>query len=205
MATIFKRNGKGPWIIQFFDAEGRRRERSSRTTDFRAAERIAAKLGADVALRRDGVVDARQDRFALENRKPLATHVSEYLDHCRHVALARQSVAERAMHLTWLLAQTGATRLSDLNLDAVERALASLGLAGRSARTVNHRRSSVLAFANWCVKTGRLEANPVARLSRLDENRDRRRIRRPLTDDELTRLITVRIGRPATPNAADWP
>ena len=191
MATIFKRNDKGPWIIQFFDAEGRRRERSTRTTDFRAAERIAAKLGADVALRRDGVVDARQDRFAQENRKPLASHVSDYAEHCRHIALAPQSVAERTMHLDWLLRQTGATRLSDLTLDAVERALASLRAAGRSARTINHRRSSVLAFANWCVRTGRMESNPLARLAKLDESRDRRRIRRPLSDEELTRLMAV--------------
>jgi len=195
MATIFKRGNKGPWIIQFFDAEGRRRERSTRTTDFRAAERIAAKLGADVALRRDGVVDARQDRFAQENRKPLANHVSDYVEHCRHIGLAPQSVSERAMHLKWLLAQTGATRLSDLTLDAVEHALASLRLAGSSARTINHRRSSVLVFANWCVTTGRLEANPLGRLSKLDESRDRRRVRRPLTEDELTRLMAVAEAR----------
>jgi hypothetical protein len=41
MATIFKRGGKGNWIVQFFNSEGRRVERSSRTTDKRAAERMA--------------------------------------------------------------------------------------------------------------------------------------------------------------------
>ena len=99
------------------------------------------------------------------------------------------------MHLRWLLARTGASRLSDLTLDAVERALASLRLEDRSARTVNHRRASALAFVNWCVKTGRLEANPIGRLGKLDESRDRRRIRRALTDEELTRLMAVAEAR----------
>jgi hypothetical protein len=44
MATIFKRGGKGNWIVQFFNSEGRRVERSSRTTDKRAAERMAREI-----------------------------------------------------------------------------------------------------------------------------------------------------------------
>jgi hypothetical protein len=45
MASLFKRKGDRAWIISWFDGQGRRRERSSRTTDRRAAERIAAKFG----------------------------------------------------------------------------------------------------------------------------------------------------------------
>ena len=38
---------------------------------------------------------------------------------------------------------------------------------------------------------GRLGSNPVALIPKLDEARDRRKIRRPLTDDELSRLMAV--------------
>ena len=60
MASVFRGKGTGPWLVECFDQHGRRRQKSSRTTDERAAERIAQKLEADVALRREGVVDARQ-------------------------------------------------------------------------------------------------------------------------------------------------
>lgn len=190
MATIFKRGSKGSWIIQYFDAQGRRRERSSRTTDYRAAERIAAKLAADVALRRDGVVDPGMDRLADENRKPIGVHLAHYLDHCRHVGLAAKSVEDKETLLSGLFASMGATRLSDLTLDRAERAL-SAARETLAARTVNRRREIILAFANWCRKTGRLDANPLALLPRLDQDRDRRRVRRALTDAEVGRLMAV--------------
>jgi hypothetical protein len=58
LATIFKRKGGTRWVIQYFDSQGRRREKAARTTDYRAAERIANKLEADVALRRGGLSTA---------------------------------------------------------------------------------------------------------------------------------------------------
>ena len=63
MASIFKKNGKGSYIIAYFDHTGHRREKSSRTTDHATAARIANKLEAGTALRREGVVDLRQDRL----------------------------------------------------------------------------------------------------------------------------------------------
>lgn len=191
MATVFKRNGKGPWIIQYFDSMGKRREKSSRTNDYRAAERIASKLESDVALRREGVIDSRQDRYAEEARKPLAQHVTDYLDHCTGKGLAVHTVKCRKFHFEWLLRVTRASRLADLTLETVERALASCRAEGAAPRTVNTRRETYRAFGNWCRKTGRLASHPLELLPKFDEHRDRRRIRRPLTDEELANLLEV--------------
>ena len=60
-----------------------------------------------------------------------------------------------------------------------------------SARTINFCRQIVVDFLNWCMKTGRTEANPLAVIPKLDESRDRRRVRRPLTEDELRRLLAA--------------
>ncbi len=92
MATIFKRGGKGSYIIQWFDATGRRREKSSRTTNGRGAQRLADKLEADVMLRREGIIDARQDRYSAANRKPLAEHLSEW----RTAVLAKGDTVKHA-------------------------------------------------------------------------------------------------------------
>ncbi len=191
MASVFKRKGAGSWLISYYDQHGRRKERSTRTTDLRAAERIAQKLEADVALRRDGVVDARHERLAEENRKPLAQHLREYLQHCNGRGVAPKGVESKESILKWMMAETRASRLSDLTLESVERALASFWKSGRSSRTVNTRREVLRAFANWCRKTGRTESNSLEFLSKLDETRDRRRMRRPLSDEELVRLLEV--------------
>jgi len=53
---VFKNQGKGYWIIRYTDGSEKRREHSTGTTDRQAAGRIASRLEADPALRRDGVI-----------------------------------------------------------------------------------------------------------------------------------------------------
>jgi len=191
MASVFRKKGSGPWLIEYFDQHGRRKRRSSGVTDRRAAERIASKVEAEVALRKEGVVDARHERLAEEGRKPLTQHVQEYLQHCRGRGIAAKSQRDKENQLKWIMAETRASRIGDLTLEAVERALASFRKKGRTSRTVNSRRETFRAFGNWCRKTGRSESNPLEFLPKLDETKDPRRVRRSLTDDELSRLLEV--------------
>jgi len=189
--TLFKRTKGGPWLASWYDHTGKRKERSTRTTDRRAAERILAKHVADTALRREGVIDARLDRFSVENRKPLAEHVEGYLDHCRHAGHAAKHVVEKVRHLKRILDGTGATRLSELTADALERHLRAMLNKGLAARTANFARQVAVAFMNWCVRTGRAESNPLKVVAKQDERKDRRHVRRALSDDELARLLDV--------------
>ncbi len=193
--TLFKRTEGGPWLASWYDHTGKRKERSTRTTDRRAAERILAKHVADTALRREGVIDDRLDRFSVENRKPLVEHVKGYLDHCRHAGHAAKHIVEKVRHLDRILFGTGATRLSELTADAMERHLRGMMGSGLSARTANFARQIAVAFMNWCVKTGRAESNPLTVVAKQDEQRDRRRVRRALSDDELARLLDVAEAR----------
>ena len=62
---------------------------------------------------------------------------------------------------------------------------------GLSARTANFARQIAVAFMGWSVRTGRAESNPLKVVVKLDERKDRRRVRRPLTDNELARLLEV--------------
>ena len=189
MATVFKRKGARVWTVQYSDAQGRRREQSSRTTDHRVAERIANKLDADVALERAGVVDPRQARFAEENRRPLAQHLEVYLQQMKDAGRAAHTLGDKGYVLPRIIKDLGATRLTDLTADAVGRFLGRQREGGKAPRTVNHYREIVRAFANWCVKSGRLAVHPLVNLPKLDETRDRTRVRRALTEDELRRLM----------------
>lgn len=191
MATIFKRGKSGPWVIQYFDARGRRRERSSRTTDHKTAVRIANELEARVALEREGIVDARQAGIVEQGRRPLSEHVAEYLEHCRLTGQADKHVYEKKRNLEAFVAESGAVRLSDLTVDLAERNLRLLKERKLRARTLNFRRSTLLALEGWLVKAGRLDAARLGVLPRFDEQRDRKRIRRALTPEDLSRLIAA--------------
>src|SRR5688572_30232153 len=99
MASIFKRGGSGSWLISYFDHEGCRREKSSRTTDKRAAERIAAKLEADSSLRREGVVDVRSEKVATAAKQDITEHVEAYLSHCEHAGEVRRHIICKRAHI----------------------------------------------------------------------------------------------------------
>jgi len=188
---LFKRDGRGPWIASWYDHAGRRREASTRTTDKAAAERILSKRVTDAALRRDGVIDATKDRYAVEARKALADHVGDYIEHCRHAGQDKRHVDQKESHLERLREGTGATRLTDLTADLLERHLRTMRAEGLSARSVNFAREIAVALLSWCVNTGRAESNVLRVVPKLDASRDRRRVRRLLTDGELARLLQV--------------
>jgi integrase len=87
--------------------------------------------------------------------------------------------------------------LRDLNRKAVDRWTVEQAEAGElSARTINDYTAAACAFGNWCVESGRLVANPFARLQKLDAKADRRRQRRALSAEELQRLLQVARLRP---------
>jgi integrase len=105
-----------------------------------------------------------------------------------------------------MIAGSRVTRLSELTADALERHLSTLKDRKLSARSVNFARQIALAFYGWCVRTGRAESNPLRVVPKQDESRDRRRVRRPLSDDEMARLLAVarEHGRDAWYLAAAW-
>ncbi len=189
--SIYRKSPKGPWIAAYQDHLGRRRERSTRTTDRATAERILNKLVADTALRREGVIDPRSDRLATASRSSIVDQAKAYIAHCRHAGQAARHISQKEACLAAVVSGQGLSRLADLTADALEAHLQSLKDRGLSARTLNFARQIVVAFFGWCVKTGRTESNPLAVVPKQDEARDRRRIRRPLTPDELSRLVDV--------------
>ena len=76
--SLYKRNGKGCWIACWFDRDGRRKQRTTKTTDRATALRILGKRTADVALRRGGVIDPREDAYAEAERRPILEHLEDF-------------------------------------------------------------------------------------------------------------------------------
>ena len=81
MASVFKRGGKrakGNYYAAWFDHNGKRQTKCTRTTDKATAERIAKKYEADAALRRDGVIDPTLDAISKESQRTVESHLEDY-------------------------------------------------------------------------------------------------------------------------------
>ena len=193
MATVFKRGGsraKGAWYVQWYDHNGRRRTKSTRTTDKATAERIAAKLDADAALRRDGVIDAALERFAREGQRPLDEHIAEF-----NAALIAKGNTAKHVEMTvarikFLVGKMSATSISDLTPSAVQHAIKSIHDDGRSLETVNSYLRAIKGFSRWLWRDKRTADDQLVALAGFNTaTEDQRHSRRELAADELAYLL----------------
>jgi len=197
--SLYKQTKGGPWIAAWYDHDGKRRTRSTRTTDRAAAERILAKYVADAALRRDGVIDPAAEQVAEQRRRPLAEHAADWRRHLEAKGNTAKHVKHMAGMLDRLTERMGARTLADLTPAAVQSAIAELHeQEGMSRRTCNMYQTAVKGFTRWATGDGRLTADPLAGLKRYNAATDRKRRRRPLTPEEAAALVET------TESGPDW-
>ena len=199
--SVYKRTVRGKpsrnYYIDYVDECGRHRILSSGTSDKRLAAQIERQHVDRVRAIQAGLLDPSQERLRDEAEKPLHLHVHDYLGACRGRGDVAKWVEEKARALTWLLDVVGDRGLSGIRADEVDARLALETDGGASARTVNLKLECASAFLNWCVRSGRLGANPLRVLQRRNQVIDRRYLRRVLTMDESRRLLVVARERAA--------
>jgi integrase len=197
VAGVFKRpsdkaRGKaGKWTAWWFGPDGRRRSRAA-YTDKAASFELARRNEAEASLVRDGLLDAGALARRDADRRPVADHAEDYRRHLIAKGDCPKHCAATASAIVRLLADAGATVLSELTVDRVQGALGRLK-AVRSARTANHAAGAVKAFARWLHDCGRLKEVPrgLLKLAPYPEKSDRKRVRRALTEAELARLLAA--------------
>ncbi|MGP0064163.1 MAG: tyrosine-type recombinase/integrase [Isosphaeraceae bacterium] len=225
MASVFKADGAKKYTIVYTDENGRRRKKAG-ATDKAVSERIARDLENKVALRREGLIDPKDEAYRIHKARPLADHLTDW--HANLIAKgysakhADQS-ADRVRRLVavmfgarpddidgktmsrpeqeqarLLIARLVAKAgLSDLTADRIQGTLATFRDSGRSLQTCNHYRACVRAFARWAWKDGRIRENPLISLEGFNAKEDRRHDRRTISLDDLQRLIAVAEQGPA--------
>jgi len=197
MATIFKRGGKGKrggrYYISYFDHKGKRQSRSARTTDKATAERIAAKLEADAALRRDGVVDPELDAICEQSRRSIESHLKDYE--------AKMGAGSRSVkHITRTVECIRATcewahftKVSDITADGVNWYAGKLKEDGLSARTIAAYLTAVKGFTKWLSAHHKLPRDPLVSVTKPNPKADRRRERRMLLPEEWQWLLATSV------------
>lgn len=180
MARIFQRNRK--WWLDYIDAQGNRvREKAS--TDKSVASHMLGERLKQIEKMRSGMIvhDPRELKRAIEG------HFDEYkreLERNRRDARYIYGVDTRLRKIARI--QKWKT-LGDISPRSIGAYLDTLAAAELTPKTINEARSDLSSFLNWCVRQGRMGANPCASVSRVADEREK--TRRALSVPELTRLL----------------
>ena len=184
MASVYRRNSKSTYTIAYRDADGRRRQKSAKTTDRRLAERIAADLENRTALRREGLIDVTADRHAEAGRKPIGEHLSDFIAGLRSKGVSGKQAGLVESRARRVLALCNVESIADLIPSKVQTAIGSIRDSGASAQTVNHYLRATKQFTRWLTVDGRTAVDPIQHLRTGNVDADRRHVRRTLSEDE---------------------
>ncbi len=169
-----------------------------------AAQRMLGDILKRVAEERAGVRTPQ----TVAARQPLADRLAEYRRHLSDAEAVPRHADQAVRRCQVVFDGCHFFRLADVDAGPVERWLADRRALPRAGggfgpQTSNHYVTSLKAFGNWLVATDRVPANPFRRLTKLNVETDTRHIRRPPTDEELTRLIAAaEVGSPYRKMAA---
>jgi len=137
MPSIFKPPGKSKYVVFYTDHNGRRRKKTL-ATDRDTSERIARDLLNKNALRKEGLIDEQDERFAEHEAIPIKEHLADYANFVTDEKNTAKYVRELVNMVETItnLADPKIRQISDLTFERVKRALVKIGET-RSVGTVN--------------------------------------------------------------------
>jgi site-specific recombinase XerD len=174
------------WYADYNDADGKRR-RVPLSTDKDSAQSQLAEILRTVERQKAGLVEIIAD--TLQQR--VTTSVDEYREHLEGKGRDNKHVSETIRHIRNTLRGAGCVILGDLQRGeaCVDKYLASRRKSGVSHRTINADLTAIRSFCRWLIQKKRLTVDPTIHMERLDESVDRRKQRRPLTEEEAQLLF----------------
>jgi integrase len=188
MATVYKRNGVGNYLIGWFDHTGKRCTKSSGTTCKATATRIANKLEADVSLRRENVIDVRLEDIAKEGAKPLTEALDAYQASLSASGKSQDYIDRTRNKFDAIALHAGWSKLADVSADGLNLYSASLRKSDKSPRTIASYIQAAKGFTRWALTNGKLVSDPLVTIKKPNAESDRRLVRRYLTHEEWTWL-----------------
>lgn len=198
MAGVYKRasdkaRGKAGKFTCWWIGADKQKHSCVGTTNKLESEQIAKAKEYQALQVHLGLVDpAEQTRLASASR-PIADHLEDY----RLDLTARR---DTPLHITntisairRLLEDAKIKFIGEVTPDKVQTALGKIRGRGRSARTCNHALKATKTFVRWLTDSDRLREYPagLAKIETYPEASDRKRVRRPLSLEEIGRLLST--------------
>ena len=202
MASVFKRameakKPNGKWTGAYKDEVGTRRYFQG-STDRGATLAEAQVLERNARLMAKGLADPKKAKYVANHATPIEKFVDEYDAHLTAKGDTRRHIVHTCNCLRNLCEIAGIASTRDYDAQHIADGIEAL-CSDKSARTRNFARQAALAFATWLYDTDRIRDAVKGRsqIPRANEDADTRLDRRPLTADELGRLIeAAQRGKP---------
>jgi hypothetical protein len=154
--SLYQRGGAGPWYAEWFDHAGKRHRHCTKTTNKAAAQRILAEKLKGVALRRDGIIDARQEAMSMHARTAIEKHLADFQAMLRARRRSEGHVRRTALFIREVCTAKEFQKPSEINADGVNKFIADLRDKGSAPRTVQGRIVAIKAFTKWLAEHDKL-------------------------------------------------
>lgn len=122
-----------------------------------------------------------------EGKKAIDVQIDAYLSELKRLGRDQMYRYTIEKHLKGAAEAAGWSRLTDCSVQDISARLKQLADAELAAKTQNAHRTDLNAFFAWCVRTGRLEANPCANVPKTAERAEKKR--RALSVGEIMALL----------------
>ena len=176
------------YTVMWFDENGKRRKVNG-SPEKDAAEALGRQKETEVIKRRHGIIDPQAEKIALEGRRPIAEHVTDFRAALTNKGDTRDHVDLIIARLNRVIADCGIQRIDNLSPSIVSTKIASLRSGGLSLRTCNGYLGAVKQFSRWLNRDSRTMRDGLAHLTGYKVETDRRRERRVLSADDFRRLV----------------
>lgn len=180
MRGVFERpKGSGVWWINYYDSDGRRhREKIGREN---VAVNAYIKRQSEV---RDGRFQAPRSGAKLKFRELAEDALAN-----KKLRLAMRSWKTDKLRLAAVKEVFGETPASAISPGKIESFLTGLREKGRSTSTLNRYRSLMSSIFSFGVRSGKIRANPVAKVERFQENEHRVRFLSASEEEALRKAV----------------
>ena len=180
------------WWGQYKDADGRLC-RKPLAVDKTAATAMLNEIVKRVEREKAGLVDPTEE----QRKRPLSVHIKEFESYLTNKDVTPKQKQETITKLKKMVDGRRWKMIADISASGAMDFLGQLRRSkDLSAQTYNHYLKAAKTFCRWLVRDGRTPTDPLAHLSRLNVQMDRRHDRRPLSAEEFSRLIeAARAGK----------
>jgi len=161
-----------------------------------AAKHVLKEILRREELLKAGVITSDESAIGKQQQYATSVHLEVFLTSLESSGVTPKHKADAKQKVERLIEECKFAKLSDIRREPMERWLIARANEGLSARTRNGYLQAMRTFLNWCIQTSRLNSNPLAKVAKADENIDRRKQRRAMTQAEIGRLLRVAQLRP---------
>jgi integrase len=180
------------WQIRYRDENGKERREPSGVKNREAAIAILLQREKDVERIRMNIATREEITVAKKSREGIEKQLELFRTVMVAAGDSTKHIDATINEVKVLQEYCNASSIHEITREKVTAWIAGeLETKIKSPRTINAYITALISFFEWAVKSERLLKNPLKAIKKLNEDTDRRKRRRSLTEEELTRLIRV--------------